>query len=96
MPSRSSERVDLSKYIETRLFEDRPHIRGRRIPVAIIVYQARANNWTTAQTAWNFTLSEAEILAAMLYYEEHKDQIDSQEEEEARLIEEMKRLHGNG
>jgi len=73
------ERVDLSKYVETRLFGDRPHIRGRRVPVALIVYQARANNWTTTETAWNFTLSEAEILAAMLYYEEHKDEIDRQE-----------------
>ncbi len=79
MSASTPERVDLSKYIETRLFGERPHIRDRRIPIAVIVYQARANSWTIAETAWNFTLAEAEVLAAMLYYEEHQSEIDAQE-----------------
>jgi uncharacterized protein (DUF433 family) len=88
--------VDLSKYIETRLFGERPHIRGRRIPVAMIVRRARANGWTAAETAYDFTLSEAEVLAAMLYYEEHREQIDQQEAEEEQLFDDMKRLHEDG
>lgn len=32
--------VDLTKYIETRLFGDRPHVRGRRIPAAAVVRRA--------------------------------------------------------
>jgi uncharacterized protein (DUF433 family) len=88
--------VDLSKYIETRLFGERPHIRGRRIPVAMIVRRAHANGWTAAETAYDFTLSEAEVLAAMLYYEEHREQIDLQEAEEEQLFDDMKRLHEDG
>ena len=88
--------VDLSKYIETRLFEERPHIRDRRIPVAVIAYQKRLNDWSVADTAYNFSLSEAEILAALLYYEEHKAEIDQQEAEEQEKFEAMKRQHTNG
>ena len=33
-------KTDLSKYVEVRIFGERPHIRGRRIPVAMIVYSA--------------------------------------------------------
>jgi uncharacterized protein (DUF433 family) len=87
--------VDLRKYIVVRLFDERPHIRGRRLPVAHLVRVMRANNLSIAETAYNFTISEAQVLAALLYYEEHKEEIDRQEEEEARLFEEMKRLHGS-
>jgi uncharacterized protein (DUF433 family) len=86
--------VDLRKYIEVRLFDERPHIRGRRIPVAIVVGSMRENNLSIADTAYNFSISEAEVLAALLYYQEHKDEIERQEEEEARLFEEMKRKYG--
>jgi len=88
--------VDLSKYIDRRLFGERPHIRGRRIPVAIIAYQQRANNWTIAETAHNFSLSGAQILAALLYYDEHQAMIDEQEAEERRQFDAMKHQHGNG
>jgi uncharacterized protein (DUF433 family) len=96
MSAQIPERVDLSKYIETRLFEERPHIRGRRVPIAMIVYSARGNNWNVAETAYQFTLSEAEVLAAMLYYEEHKAEIDQQEVQEKAKFDEMKRLYGGG
>jgi len=85
--------VDLSKYIETRLFGERPHIRGRRVPVAIVAYNARTNNWDVAELAYQFTLSESEVLSALLYYAEHKDMIDAQEREEQARLNEMKRLH---
>lgn len=71
--------IDLSKYVETRLFGIRPHIRGRRIPVATIAYTAQTNNHNLAELMYDYTLSEAEVLAALLYYTEHKDEIDAQE-----------------
>jgi uncharacterized protein (DUF433 family) len=87
--------VDLSKYIETRLFGARPHIRGRRVPVATVAYNARTNGWDVAELAYEFTLSESEVLSALLYYPEHGDEIDAQEREEQAKLDEMKRLHGN-
>jgi uncharacterized protein (DUF433 family) len=86
--------VDLSKYIETRFFGERPHIRGRRVPVATVAHNYRTNGWSVAETAYNFGLSETEVLAALLHYEEHKAQIDAQEDEEFRLGLEMREKYG--
>jgi uncharacterized protein (DUF433 family) len=71
--------TNLSHYIETRFFGERPHLRGRRLPVATIISAARENGHGIAELAYDFTLSEAEVLAALLYYAEHKDTIDAQE-----------------
>ncbi len=60
------------------------------------MYQKRINNWTVEETAYNFTLSEAQILAALLYYEEHADAIDKQEAEEQVKFEEIKRRSSHG
>ncbi|MBI5957182.1 MAG: DUF433 domain-containing protein [Chloroflexi bacterium] len=86
--------ADLRKYVDTRFFDERPHIRGRRIPIATVAYNVRTNGWTIGETAHNFSLSEPEVLAALLYYHEHQDEIDRQEEEEKRLFDDMKRQHG--
>jgi uncharacterized protein (DUF433 family) len=75
------ERVDLSKYIELR--EDRPHIRGRRLPVAFIASAEQVNHLSIADLAYQFTLTEEQILAALLYYREHKDEIDAQDAADA-------------
>jgi len=69
----------MSKYIETRIFGERPHIRGRRIPVATIAHSAQSQNWGIAELAYQFALSEPEVLAALLYYQENKDLIEAQE-----------------
>src|SRR3954451_19661895 len=68
--------LDLSKYVEVCLFGERPHIRGRRVPVATIAYSAVSQGWDVTRLAYEFTLSEAQILSALLYYEEHKSEID--------------------
>ncbi len=86
--------VDLSKYIETRLMEKRPHIRGRRIPVALIAYSARSENWNASELAYQFSIHEAEVLAALLYYEEHQAEIDNLEAAEQAALNKMQRLHG--
>jgi uncharacterized protein (DUF433 family) len=71
--------VDLRKYVETRIFGDRPHIRGRRIPVVTVAHYHQRQGWSIVQLAENFGLSEAEVLAALLYYEENKLLIETQE-----------------
>lgn len=85
--------IDLSMYIEARFFGERPHLRDRRVPVAMIGRWQRTNGWTVAELAQHFTLSETEVLAALLYYEQHQGELDAQEAEEDRLFDEMKRLH---
>lgn len=74
--------VDLRKYIETRFFGERPHIRGRRIPVSTIAANASGNQWDVPRLAYEFSISESEVLAALLYYQEYKDVIDAQDEYE--------------
>ena len=85
--------VDLSKYIETRRMENRPHIRGRRLPVSVVARSAKAHRWSIAEIAYEFTLTEEQVLAALLYYREHKAEIDAQDEEEQRLWDEMSQRH---
>ncbi|MEZ4672412.1 MAG: DUF433 domain-containing protein [Anaerolineae bacterium] len=75
--------VDLSKYIDRHFFEERPHVRDRRVSVATIAYSARENNWNSAEVAENYGLSEEQVLAALLYYHEHAAEIDAQEAEYA-------------
>ena len=86
--------VDLRKYIDAKLMEEHPHIRGRRVPVSLVAGAAEAHHWTVAELAYEFTLSEEQVLAALLYYREHKAEIDAQDVEEQRLWDEMSQ-HAN-
>ena len=79
------EKVDLSKYIDTRLMGERQHIRGRRLPVSFLAANANTNGWNIQELAYEFTLSEQQVLAALLYYREHKAQIDAQDTTEQQL-----------
>jgi uncharacterized protein (DUF433 family) len=72
--------TDLSEYVETRFFGERPHIRGRRIPIWVIVHTAEDNQHRVRELMHDFDLNEAEVLAALLYYSEHKADIEAQEE----------------
>jgi uncharacterized protein (DUF433 family) len=84
----------LSKYIEVRIFGQRPHIRGRRIPVATVAYSAKSQHWDIHELAYQFSLSEAEVLSALLFYEENKAEIDAQETAYQARLDEAYRLHG--
>lgn len=95
MVTQSPEQVDLRKYIETRYFGERPHIRNRRVPVATLAYNAKRHNWDVARLAHEFTLSEAEVLAALLHYEEHKAEIDAQEAAYQTDLDAAYEQHGN-
>jgi uncharacterized protein (DUF433 family) len=92
--TQAPEQVDLSKYIEVRYFGERPHIRGRRVPVALIAYSAHSQKWDATELAYQFTLTESEVLAALLYYQEHQAEIDTQEATEQSKMDEMHRLYG--
>ena len=87
--------VDLAKYIDTTKFGERPHVRGRRLPIAVIAYSVGEKGWNIADLAYEFTLTEAEVLAALLYYQEHKVEIDAQEATEQTEKDEMFRRYGN-
>ena len=87
--------VDLRKYIEVRIFGERPHIRGRRIPVATIAHSHQSQGWGVAELAYQFTLSEPQVLAALLYYEENKDVIEQQEAAYQAELDEAYRLYGS-
>ena len=82
-----SKTVDLSKYIELR--NGRAQIRGRRLPVAFVAAAERANHLSVSELAYQFTLSEEQTLAALLYYREHKIEIDAQDAEDSRHSMEM-------
>jgi uncharacterized protein (DUF433 family) len=72
--------IDLIRYVEHRRFGPRPHLRGRRIPVAVVASAARDNpDIGIAGLMIAYDLSEIEVLAALLYYEQHKSEIDAQE-----------------
>lgn len=85
--------VDLSKYIEIR--GGRANIRGRRLPVSFIVAAERSPNASIADIAHDFTISEEQVLAALLYYREHKDEIDAQDIEDQAAFDEMYRQYGS-
>ena len=55
--------IDLTRYIEKRHFGDRPHIRGRRVPVWVIAYTVRDNpGYGVPELMVDFDLSEIEVL----------------------------------
>lgn len=93
MTATAPETIDLSKYIELR--EDRPHIRGRRLPVMFIAAAEKANALSIADLAYQFTLSEEQVLAALLYYREHKAEMDAQDAADALRSAELHQRYGN-
>jgi uncharacterized protein (DUF433 family) len=86
--------IALNKYIDNTLFGERPHVRERRILVSMIAANAAENQWSNLRLAEEFSLSEEEVLAALLYYREHKEEIDQQDAEEQKQFDNQYRLHG--
>jgi uncharacterized protein (DUF433 family) len=72
--------IDLDTYIENRLMSGRPHIKGRRVPVNIVV--GLADVYTVSQVADDLSISVDEVLAALLYYQQHKAEVDALEAED--------------
>lgn len=67
----------------------RPHIWGKRVPVSMIASNANNRGVTVSELASEFTLTEAEVLAALLYYREHQAEIDAETDEDNQLFETM-------
>jgi uncharacterized protein (DUF433 family) len=86
------EKVDLGKYIEMR--DERPNIRGRRLPVSFFASAHQVNNRSIAELAYSYTLSEEQVLAALLYYRDHKEEIALQDAAELEQWDEMYQLYG--
>jgi uncharacterized protein (DUF433 family) len=80
--------TDLSQYIEIRLMENRPHIKNRRLPVSFVAKDF-ANGDTLREIGDNYSITQEQVMAALLYYYEHRDEIDTQDAEEERLWQEM-------
>ncbi len=87
--------VDLKKYIDHHYFGDRPHIRGRRVPIGQIAAYYYESHLSVAQIAYELTLSEAQVLAALLFYQEHKATVEAVEAAEQAAKDEMMRRHGS-
>jgi uncharacterized protein (DUF433 family) len=92
-PAPPTDVIHLADYIEFRYFDSRPHLKNRRLPVAFVAYMAKRNNMALSEVAYNYTISEQEALAALWYYSLHQDEIDAQEEEEQRILDELYHLH---
>lgn len=78
MSAPAPDQVDLSKYIELR--DGVANLRGRRLSVAFLAAAERENHLAISDLAYQFTLTEEQVLAALLYYREHQQEIDAQDE----------------
>jgi uncharacterized protein (DUF433 family) len=87
------DKVDLSKYIEMR--DGRANIRGRRLPVAFIAIGREQNKVSVEELAYEYTLTEEQVLAALLYYREHQAEIDSEYAADYAASEETNRKNQN-
>ncbi len=77
MSAPASEKVDLSKYIEMR--DGRPNIRGRRLPVSFVAKDYAEKQRSLSEIAWSYTISEEQVVAAILFYLEHREEVDTQD-----------------
>ncbi len=84
----------IQKYIDFKFYGKRPHIRGRRLLVSMIAANEQADQWQIPELAADFGLTVEAVLAAILYYREHKEEIDLQDREEQQLFDEMYEIHG--
>src|SRR4029434_10898232 len=88
--------VDLRKYIDHYFFGGyRPHVRGRRLPVADVAAYAHSTSASVAELAYAYSITEAEALAALLYHEEHQAEIDAYEQAAAKVTPEEWTQYGD-
>ena len=81
--------ADLRKYIDTSYYGERPHIRGRRLLVSMVAANYETNARSVAELAHEFTISKEEVLAALLYFREHRAEIERQDTQEEELFDKM-------
>jgi uncharacterized protein (DUF433 family) len=83
----------MSDYIEATLDTrgGKPRISGTRITVADIVLMHRRLGRALEEIAGTYDLPLASVYAAMAYYYDHKDEIDSSLDQEEALAEAFKK-----
>lgn len=64
-------------YIEKKTDSDKVRIIGKGVTVQHIVEHHERMGWTVQEIADAFTLTYAEIYAALAYYHDHKAEIDT-------------------
>jgi uncharacterized protein (DUF433 family) len=75
--------LDVTRYIEFKFWEGKhPHIAGRRVRVSWIAHYLRDNDIGISDLARDLSLTENQVAAAMLYYEQHQEEIEAVESEE--------------
>jgi hypothetical protein len=79
MNDEQTQPTDLSNYIEFRPPDERPYLRGRCL-VSIVIGYLLKEKFNLEQVKNKLNLSNAQIAAALLYYEEHKAEVDATEQ----------------
>jgi uncharacterized protein (DUF433 family) len=72
--------TDLSHYIDSSQAGKPPFLRGHLLTVAEVAYGRHYQGMDITQLMKTFTLTETEVLAALLYYAEHRDEINALEQ----------------
>jgi hypothetical protein len=62
--------------------------------VAAVAHNAQHNDWDLPRLCREFTVSPSEVLAALLYYEEHREQVDAQERDYQAQLDDAYERHG--
>jgi uncharacterized protein (DUF433 family) len=72
--------TDLGHYIDSSQPGKPPFLRGHLMSVAEVAYGRHHQGMDISQLVRTFNLTEAEVLAALLYYAEHRAEIDALEQ----------------
>lgn len=88
----------LDTYIESHpeVCGGKPCIAGRRIRVYDVAVWHEQMKQGVDQISADYSLSPTEIYAALAYYHQHRDEIETQMAEDDRFVEEMKRKYPSG
>jgi uncharacterized protein (DUF433 family) len=88
-----SQQSVITKYIEITpgVLGGKPRIAGHRISVAQIAQMYLKMGESIEAIARDYNLSPASVHAAMTYYYEHREEIDSRTAESDAFVEELKR-----
>lgn len=93
-PSKSTATLDSHIEITPGVCGGKPRIAGHRIRVADIVDWCERMGQSADEVVSRFPqLSLADVYAALAYYHDHREEIDSQREKDEKFVEEFRRLY---
>ncbi|AFZ27737.1 hypothetical protein Cylst_5741 [Cylindrospermum stagnale PCC 7417] len=85
----SREYIEISSNVRS----GKPRIAGTRIAVEDVAVMHLKLGYSLVEIAGKYDLSLASVYAAMAYYFDHRDEIDSRTAEEDKLVEGLKQNH---